>query len=133
MNRELKMFMRGKGVSMLQELLQRMGYPVQDQPGLFGVTTRAAVKDFQTKKGLKNTGIVDEALLDLMRQNFAAPAASKKSKANQAQTPALHPVNQKQLDAITRLLLKKGVFSEEELAKELSRPQPVRITQPPLT
>ncbi|NWF35573.1 peptidoglycan-binding protein [Mariprofundus sp. KV] len=127
------MFMRGKGVSMLQELLQRMGYPMQDQPGLFGVATRAAVKDFQAKKGLKSTGIVDEALLDLMRQNFTTPTERKKSKAKSAQTPAPHPATQQQLDTITRLLIKKGIFSEEELAKELSRPHPVRITQPPLT
>ena len=133
MNKKLKMFMRGKGVSMLQELLQRMGYPMHDQPGLFGVATRAAVKDFQSKKGLKATGDADEALLDLMRQNFAAPATDKKAKAKPAQTPALMPASQMQLDAITRLLISKGIFSEEELAKALSRPQPVRITQPPLT
>jgi len=133
MNRNLKIFMRGKGVSMLQELLQRMGYPMQDQRGLFGVDTRAAVKDFQAKKGLKSTGVVDVELLDLMRQNFATPAECKKTKTNPAQPPPLHPASQKQLDAITRLLIKKGVFSEEEFAKELSRHQPVRITQPPLT
>jgi len=131
MNKTLKIYMRGKGVAMLQELLQRMGYPLTDQPGLFGVSTRAAVKDFQSKKGLKSTGTADEALLDLLRQNFPSEDLPKR-KRKSSQSPVINPVNQKQLDAISRLLIKKGIFSEEELAAEISRPQPVAITQPPL-
>lgn len=133
MEHKLKMFKRGKGVTMLQELLQRMGYPMQDRPGLFGVSTRDAVKDFQSKKGLKSTGIVDDELLALMRQNFGAPMSSKKGKSRAASTPALNPVNQEQLDALIRLLIRKGVFTEEELQREISGPQPLRVTQPPLT
>lgn len=132
MNKKLKMFMRGKGVSMLQELLQRMGYPMNDQPGMFGVSTRDAVKDFQSKKGLKATGTVDEALLNMIRQNFVIQADTKKASSESAKPPAPMPTQQKQLEAITRLLIKKGIFSEDELRDEMSRPQPVRITQPPL-
>ncbi|ATX79641.1 Putative peptidoglycan binding domain-containing protein [Mariprofundus aestuarium] len=132
MNKKLKMFMRGKGVSMLQELLQRMGYPMNDQPGIFGVSTRDAVKDFQSKKGLKTTGIVDEELLNMIRQNCGIQADTKRAVSESVPLPALGPVDQKQLEVITRLLIKKGIFSEDELRDEMSRPQPVRITQAPL-
>jgi len=133
MEHKLKMFKRGKGVTMLQELLQRMGYSMHDRPGLFGVSTRDAVKDFQSKKGLKSTGTVDDELLALMRQNFGAPVTSKKGKSKSASTPALNPVNQEQLDGLIRLLINKGIFTEDELQREIGRPQPLRVTQPPLT
>ena len=118
---------------MLQELLQRMGYPIHDKPGMFGVTTRDAVKDFQSKKGLKTTGSVDENLMDLIRQNTCMQADPKKVQKKTAPSPALNPVNQQQLDAITRLLIRKGIFTDEELSEEMTRPQPARVTQPPLT
>ena len=132
MNKKLKMFMRGKGVSMLQELLQRMGYSMNDQPGIFGVSTRDAVKDLQSKKGLKTTGIVDEELLDMIRQSCGIQADTKKSGSESAKPPAPSSIHQTQLEAITRLLIRKGIFTEEELSEEMSRPQPVRITQAPL-
>ena len=129
------MFMRGKGVSMLQELLHRMGYPISDRPGLFGVATRDAVKDFQSKKGLKKTGIVDEVLLAMMRQNFACSETAEKDKSRSAKaTPSLNPVNQQQLDALIQLLVKKGIFTDEELQSEIAgSQQPLRVTLPPLT
>lgn len=127
------MFMRGKGVSMLQELLQRMGYPIKDKPGLFGVSTRDAVKDFQSKKGVKATGLVDEELLDQMRQNFGGQLDTKKTKVASTDSSITNPVNQKQLDAVIRLLIDKGIFSEDELKREMVSPQPLRVTQTPLT
>jgi len=127
------MFKRGKGVSMLQELLQGMGYPMQDRPGLFGVSTRDAVKDFQSKKGLKATGVVDDDLLALMRQSFGGGDTSKRSRAKSTSTPDLNPVNQEQLNALIRLLIKKELFTEEDLQREICGPQPLRVTQPPLT
>jgi len=124
--------MRGKGVSALQELLQRMGYPMQDQPGLFGTSTRDAVKDFQSRKGLKSTGLVDDELLELMRQNFSSKGDNHREESKVA-PPPLSGGSQKQLDAITRLLIQKGILTEQELADELARPQPLRVVQPPLT
>jgi len=126
--------MRGEGVGMLQELLQGMGYPIHDKPALFGTSTRDAVKDFQSKKGLKTTGIVDELLMDQMRKGFGGQLKTKQTKVRKSSAAAVaSPVNQQQLDAITRLLIKKGIFSEDELAAEISRPQAARVSQPPLT
>ncbi|ATX82023.1 Putative peptidoglycan binding domain-containing protein [Mariprofundus ferrinatatus] len=134
MGRDLKMYVRGKGVSMLQELLQRMGYPMNDRPGLFGVSTRDAVKDFQSKKGLKPTGVVDEALLNMLRQNFGIDVQARSSavKATDKALPDDRD-HQIQLHAITRLLIQKGIITEDELRQEIERPQPVRISEPPLT
>ncbi len=131
MARPLKMFMRGKRVTMLQELLGRMGYPMQDQPGMFGATTRDAVKDFQKQRQLKPTGLVDDELLQLMQQGHVASPSKKKT--SPESSPAPLPVNQQQLDALIRLLIRKELISESELQAEIKRPQPVKITQKPLT
>lgn len=129
MSRPLKMFMRGKSVTMLQELLRRMGYPMQDQPGLFGVHTRDAVKDYQKQRGLKVTGTVDAELLQQMQQGHVAPAAGSEKTKNTAADPA----ERKRVDALIRLLIRKGVITEEELQAEIKRPAPLSVTQPPLT
>lgn len=127
MSRPLKMFMRGKSVTMLQELLRRMGYPMQDQPGLFGVHTRDAVKDYQKKRGLKTTGVVDAELLQQMQQGSAPAVSDKKEKM------AADPLERKRVDALIRLLIRKGVITEDELQAEIKRPAPLSVTQPPLT
>ena len=132
MARDLKIYMRGKSITMLQQLLQRMGYSIHDRPGLFGVSTRDAVKNFQSIKGLQTTGIVDDALMELLRQNFGSQVAPKKSVKESAAPPPLAHVNQQQLDALIRLLVSKGIISEQELLEEIQLPQPARITQPPL-
>jgi len=131
MARPLKMFMRGKRVTILQELLGRMGYPMQDQPGMFGTTTRDAVKSFQKQQQLKPSGLVDDELLQLMQQGHVA--APSKKKTTSKTVPASTPVNQQQLDALIRLLIRKELINEDELQAEMKRPQPVKVTQSPLT
>ena len=131
MSRPLKMFMRGKRVTMLQELLHRIGYPINDQPGLFGATTRDAVKDFQKQREIKVTGQVDDDLMQLIQGGQTAPAS--KEKPSSEKIIASTPVNQQQLDALIRLLVRKDLITEKELQSEMKRPQPVKITQPPLT
>jgi peptidoglycan hydrolase-like protein with peptidoglycan-binding domain len=113
------MFMRGKSVRMLQELLQKMGYPIDDQPGIFGPSTRDAVKNFQTQQGLKATGMVDDELLKLIRQGHAI--TEKPENAGSKVAPAPQPVNQDQLDALIRLMIRKGIISEDELQAEMKR------------
>jgi len=133
MARPLKMFMRGKRISMLQELLGRMGYPMNDQPGLFGASTRDAVKDVQTQRGLKPTGHADDELLQLMQLGQTSPPAKEKSSVQTTPSSTQNPVNQQQLDALIRLLIHKGLIDETELQIEMKRVQPKRVTQPPLT
>ncbi|RLL51264.1 peptidoglycan-binding protein [Mariprofundus sp. EBB-1] len=130
MARPLKIFMRGKRITMLQEILRRMGYPMLDQAGQFGASTRDAVKDYQRQHDFKATGIVDDALLSLMQQGPLASSA--KAKPSDSETaPTAPPVNQIQLDALIHLLVDKGIITEEELNKEIERPQTLRL-QPPL-
>ncbi|MDT8376886.1 MAG: peptidoglycan-binding domain-containing protein [Mariprofundaceae bacterium] len=134
MPRPLKMFMRGKRVRTLQEMLKRLGYPMNDQPAVFGASTRDAVKNFQSEKGLKNTGIVDDALLNLMRQghNISDMESKNRTKPEPEAAAAAQPVNQNRLDALIRLLVRKGVVSEEELQAEMQRIPPKKATQLPL-
>jgi len=134
MSRPLKMFMRGKSVRTLQEMLKRLGYPMDDQPSIFGASTRDAVKNFQSTKGLKATGIVDDELLNLMRQghNVSDIEASNKPKTAPKPTAAAQPVDQKRLDALIRLLIGRGVISEEELQAEMKRTPPKKAMQLPL-
>jgi len=120
MARTLKIFMRGKSVSLLQEVLRRMGYDIHDQKGLFGVHTRDAVKSYQKQQGLKPTGQVDDALMTMLQGG--APAQASEDKPT-AQTKAL-PSNQAELDALVRLLIKKEVFSQEEWDAEVTKKVP---------
>ncbi|MES0371883.1 MAG: peptidoglycan-binding domain-containing protein [Mariprofundaceae bacterium] len=131
MPRPLKMFMRGKRVTMLQELLHRIGHSINDQPGLFGATTRDAVKDFQKQREIKVTGQVDDDLMQLIQGGQTVPTS--KEKPSSEKITASTPVNQQQLDALIRLLIRKELMTEKELQTEMKRPQPVRVTQPPLT
>lgn len=131
MSRPLKMFMRGKRVTMLQEILHRIGYPINDQPGLFGATTRDAVKDFQKQKEMKVTGQIDDDLMQFIQGGQTAPASKEKPSSEKIVVST--PVNQQQLDALIRLLVRKDLITEKELQTEMKRPQPVRVTQPPLT
>ncbi len=119
MARALKIFMRGKSITQLQSVLQRMGYEIKDQKALFGVDTRDAVKSFQKQQGLKPTGIVDEALMKQM--SGGAPAPSEDEKPSKSK---MMPTNQKELDALVRLLITKGVFSQEEWDKEKKKVTP---------
>ncbi len=119
MARALKIFMRGKSITHLQEVLRRMGYDINDQRALFGTTTRDAVKSFQKQHGLKPSGIVDDALLTKMQGG--APAASEDK--TEVSATSL-PTNQEDLEALVRLLIKKEVFSQEEWDAEKKRVVP---------
>ncbi len=116
--------MRGKGVVQLQTLLQRMGYEIADQKGLFGTTTRDAVKAYQKQHGLKPTGLVDEALLQRMQQGVA-PAAE----AGDEDSHHTMPNHQAQDDmaVLVRLLIKKGIFSQDEWDAERTTPTPNKL------
>ncbi|MDQ6956010.1 MAG: peptidoglycan-binding domain-containing protein [Mariprofundaceae bacterium] len=134
MARPLKMFMRGKSVSVLQGLLRSMGYNVEDRVSMFGASTRDAVKAFQRQRSLKVTGQVDDALLQMMQQGqTASPARCKASVENHSVSGvASTVVNQAQLDALLRLLVRKGLLDEQELKDEMERVLPISVTQPPL-
>ena len=132
MARPLKIYMRGKSVRTLQQMLKQMGYPMEDQAAIFGASTRDAVKDFQKRKGLKVDGIVDDELFKVMQQNVGFQSDSGDKKDNKNDPVGLtSPANRQQLDALVGLLISKGVITEEELT-EAMRPQPVKVTQPPL-
>jgi len=124
------MFMRGKRVTMLQEILRRMGYPMHDQTGLFGASTREGIKDFQKRQGLKPTGSVDDDLLNTLQQGpSSTPPASPEAPAHST-SPTL--CNQQQLDALTALLIDKGIITKAELNQQMAQPKPLRVTQSPL-
>jgi len=134
MARPLKMFMRGKSVSMLQDILRSMGYKIDDKPSMFGASTRDAVKAFQRQRGLDVTGHVDDALLKLMKQGGEVSSVRKRAADKQAADSESKAamVSQKQFDALVRLMVRKGVFDEQELHDEMERLVPVSITQKPL-
>jgi len=128
MARPLKMFVRGKSVSILQEMLRNMGFPMDDSRGIFGVSTRAAVKVIQKQRGLKVTGEVDDALLQSMQQGvLIAPAATDTSQEN-----IEVPVNQQQLHALIRMMIRKGLIEEGELETEMMRSQAQSMAESPL-
>jgi len=129
MARVLKIFMRGKSVRMLQEFLRSMGYKVNDRDSMFGASTRDAVKSFQRQRGLKVTGQVDNELLQLMQQAKAGSSVCGKE-AEEKSSVAM--VSQKKFNALVRLMVRKGLFDEQELYDEMERVIPVSITQPPL-
>lgn len=137
MARPMKIFMRGKKVTMLQELLRRMGYPMHDKPGQFGTSTRDAVKAVQSQYTLRPTGIVDDGLLQLMQQGQPAPEITEKAVAKAPSPDNDHPQQsvtrlEAQTEALVRLLIRKGVFTENELHDEMVRIQPKQITEQPL-
>lgn len=123
MSRPLKIFMRGKRVTLLQEILRRMGYQLDEQPGIFGVHTRDAVKAFQKQHNLKPTGIVDDELFKLIQ--FGQAVASEQMTTDQPAATS-QPVagDPARLDALIRLLIRKGLISESELEEEMRRALP---------
>jgi len=127
MARDLKMFMRGKSVTQLQNMLRQMGYPMEDQPAIFGACTRDGVKDFQKRKGLKVTGIVDDELMELMRQSVGFQTEKKPARKEQT-TGTPSATDSAKLDALIRLLVGKGLISEEELGEALQPPTPRKKT-----
>ena len=131
----LKMFKRGKGVRILQEQLSRMGYPMNDQPAIFGASTRDAVKDFQKRKGLEATGIVDEALQNLIRESIGVRVDDKPKRKPGGQPEPAAQTNANQLEALTSLLISKGLITQQELDEAINtvpEQKPVRVSQKPL-
>jgi len=124
MARPLKIFMRGKSITTLQEVLRRMGYPIHDQKGLFGTDTRDAVKSFQKQQGLKPTGLVDDELMQLMQRGHAAVAPAEKEVVAKQEVQS---VNQHQLDCLIRLLIQKEVLAEGELEAEMKKVIPTSL------
>ena len=60
--------MTGSLVASLQQNLEDLGYELGNVDGAFGKNTEAAVKDFQTKKGLTPDGIVGVKTLQVLDQ-----------------------------------------------------------------
>jgi hypothetical protein len=56
---QLKINIRGKKVSELQDLLRQRGFKIDDPEELFGEDTRDAVRDIQRKNKLSVTGVVN--------------------------------------------------------------------------
>ena len=133
MARPMKIFMRGKRITMLQELLRRMGYPVHDKPGQFGTSTRDAVKAVQSQYDMKPTGVVDDALLQRMQHGQPAAAISEEDVLKAPDPDNEDPLQSDvRLEALVRLLIRKGVLTENELHDEIVRVQVKQITEPPL-
>ncbi len=65
--RNLSVNMRGEDVKLLQKRLSKLGFSIEDKDGFFGKTTRRAVLDIQKKRGMKATGIVDEATDEVIK------------------------------------------------------------------
>jgi len=127
MARALKIYMRGKSVRTLQNILKQMGYPMEDQPAIFGVSTRDGVKDFQKRKGLKPTGIVDDELFMQMQKSVGFQA----EKITKSESPVglTAPNDRNQFYALLSLLIRKGVITEDELQAELMQTKP-KQTEP---
>jgi len=125
MARPLKIFMRGKRVAILQEILQRMGYPMQDQKGLFGVHTRDAVKAIQKQRSLKVNGEVDDPLFLQIQQGYSPLQASASADKTVLSNP--DSMNQAQLDALISILLRKGMLEAGELEAEMTRAHPTSL------
>ena len=119
MARALKIYMRGKSVRTLQNMLKQMGYPMEDQPAIFGVSTRDGVKDFQKRKGLKPTGIVDDELFKQMQESVGFQA--EKIAKSESPIGLAAPNDRNQLYALISLLIRKGIITEEALLAEMKQ------------
>jgi len=112
MARPLKIFMRGSRVTRLQHLLARKGYEIEDAPGLFGTSTRSAVKQMQQSNGLEATGIADDCLFALFGEGAPAVNGPTQSPASGASDIG---ALQARIDMLTQLLLDKGIITASEL------------------
>ena len=119
--------MRGRTVGMLQEILMRHGYTIQDQTRVFGADTREAVKSFQKQHNLEPTGIVDDEMMQLLQ--LGQPKANEKSSKSDNSPSGTgkkekQHVSPQKLDALVRLLVKKGILEEGELEAEMKKSVP---------
>lgn len=53
-------------LSKMQKLLDRLGYPTHDAPGVIGYNTRTAIMTYQAAKGLPTDGTATEYLISLL-------------------------------------------------------------------
>ena len=60
--RPLSLNADGQDVQLLQKELRLIGFVIDDKEGVFGKSTLEAVVSFQTKRGLKVTGVVDDVI-----------------------------------------------------------------------
>ncbi len=111
--KKLKIFMRGKSVSSLQSQLKQRGFTITDVPGVFGPSTRDAVKSLQSQMSLKATGIVDETFWQAIGQSFA-PSNEKTEKMDEPLNAQLDSTSH-QLESVIKLLIQKGVINQQEL------------------
>lgn len=91
MSRSLKMGDNGPDVADLQTMLNKLGFPVNAVDGVFGPSTKAAVKLFQLSKGFISDGIVGpitQAALGIVPSPVPVPV------------PVPHPVPSTQLHGI---------------------------------
>ena len=66
-----------KGVQAAQERLQALGYQVGSADGVMGLRSIAALKKFQSDRGLSATGLLDEKTLAVLGVKQGKPAAEK--------------------------------------------------------
>ncbi len=64
--RTLKYKMAGPDVVIVQMKLKDLGYLDSRADGIFGPTTEAAVRAFQTDKGLAETGVIDKSMVEML-------------------------------------------------------------------
>lgn len=68
----LKQGSRGTNVTLLQNALNSLGFPVGAIDGIFGLLTKNAVMSFQSDKKLKVDGIVGKATISALNDTFTA-------------------------------------------------------------
>lgn len=70
--RNLSLRMQGEDVERLKEELRKLGFSIERDEAGFGKTTRQAVLEFQRKRGLGATGVVDESTANLINAEVDA-------------------------------------------------------------
>ena len=69
--RDLRIRMRGEDVKQLQNVLRQLNFPIEDDEGTFGRSTREAVLKFQRQYRLEPTGMADERTVTLINEMVA--------------------------------------------------------------
>ncbi|MBR0463368.1 MAG: peptidoglycan-binding protein [Clostridia bacterium] len=62
---------KGEDVTALQQLLIEAGWLIGQADGSFGPKTETAVRSYQAYKEIEVTGVADDSLIDLLRQDIA--------------------------------------------------------------
>lgn len=76
-------------VRQLQQALNDNGFNAGEVDGVFGASTRAALRRFQSKAGLQPTGEIDQQTLSLV--GLSGQAQQPPATSGQAQPPAAAP------------------------------------------